>query len=141
MKLFIKRLFFFTVVTILAYILILLLFSKLDKLTSMFSPNLNYRVAKGGHLYTRLKDIEHYSHVELLVIGSSHAYRGFDPRIFKKKGVEIFNLGSSAQTPIQTEILIKRYLDKLNPKVVLFEVYPGSLTSDGVESSLDLVSN
>lgn len=36
---------------------------------------------------------------------------------------------------------LNRYLDSLNPKLVVFEVYPVSFSIDGVESSLDLISN
>ena len=77
--------------------------------------------------------------VDVLFLGSSHAYRGFDPRIFRKRGYSSFNLGSSAQTPSQTKVWLKRYLKHLNPKIVIYEVYPGTFSSDGIEASLDLV--
>jgi hypothetical protein len=50
-------------------------------------------------------------------------------------------LGSSSQTPIQTKILLLRYLTSLNPKRVVFEVYPESFGMDGVESAIDLIAN
>ena len=95
----------------------------------------------GGHLKTRIRDLATCSDVDVLFLGSSHAYRGFDPRIFMKYGIKSFNLGSSAQTPIQTEILLKRYLNSLKPKLVVYEVYPSTLSLDGVESALDLIAN
>lgn len=91
-------------------------------------------------MYTRLNEAKNInSGVDILFLGSSHAYRGFDPRNFKN--LSTFNLGSSQQTPIQTKLLLERYLDSINPKLVIYEVYPGTFAADGVEASLDLISN
>jgi len=94
-----------------------------------------------GYISKRLEEINKTENIDVLILGSSHAYRGFDPRIFNVNGFKMFNLGSSSQTPIQTEFLLKKYLQKLNPKIVIFEVNAMSFTSDGLESSLDIVSN
>lgn len=106
-----------------------------------FKPNLNYRIGSYGHMYTRLKEIKGNRNINCLFLGSSHSYRGFDIRIFQIRGISAFNLGSSAQTPIQTKLLLERYLDLLNPKLIIYEVYPGTFTSDGVESALDIIAN
>jgi hypothetical protein len=92
-------------------------------------------------MYTRLKEVKHTKDVDLLILGSSHAYRSFDTRIFEKNRFKCFNLGSSTQTPLQSEVLLKRYLKPLNPKIVIYEVFPGIFSSDGVESSLDIIAN
>ena len=94
-----------------------------------------------GHLFSRAKDAEKIKNIDILFIGSSHSYRGFDPRVFKKYGIEAFNLGSSSQTPINSKVLLRQYLEKINPKMVVIEAYAGTLSADGVESSLDLLSN
>lgn len=107
----------------------------------MFKPNINYRIGSNGHLFTRVQDLEGRENVDILFIGSSHAYRGFDTRIFEAAGYSAFNLGSSGQTPINGQVLLKRYLDQLNPKLVIYEVFPGSFNSDGVESALDIIAN
>lgn len=104
-------------------------------------PNINYKIGSYGHMYTRLKEIKQIDSIDILFLGSSHTYRGFDNRIFKKEGFTSFNLGSSAQTPIQTLTLLERYLDKIHPKLIIFEVNPLTLCSDGVESSLDIIAN
>ncbi len=139
MKSFSKRFLIFFVFAFFSYCLLLLIWNFFP--SSNINPNLNFSQGQGYFSYTRLREIEDFNGADVLVIGSSHAYRGFDPRIFKANGLKIFNLGSSAQTPLQSEILLNRYLYKIKPKVVLLEVYPGSLTADGVESSLDLISN
>ncbi len=106
-----------------------------------FKKNLQYKLGSYGHMYSRMQEIKTVKDIDVLFLGSSHTYRGFDTRIFKNDGFKVFNLGSSAQTPIQTELLLKRYLDSLSPKIVVFEVNPFSFSSDGVESSLDLFAN
>ena len=103
--------------------------------------NLTYKLGSTGHLYTRIQDIRNTKNVDVLILGSSHAYRGYDIRIFKEFGLNAFNLGSSGQTPLQTEVLLKRYLDELNPKFIICDIYPLMFESDGVESSLNVISN
>ena len=109
--------------------------------TKYLVKNLKYKTGATGHLNTRIKEVKKISNVDILFLGSSHSYRGFDPRIFMASGLNSFNLGSSSQTHIQTEVLLKRYLKKLNPKLIIYEVYPGAFSSDGIESGLDIISN
>lgn len=140
MRTFVFRLVQFVVVVLLAYPLGVCLWGM--AMPDYFKPNLNYRLGANGHLYSRIQEVTALEKpVDVLVLGSSHAYRGFDPRIFTEHGYHMFNLGSSAQTPLQTEVLVRRYFDKLLPKYVLFEVYPAMFSADGVESAVDLVAN
>ena len=74
-------------------------------------------------------------------IGAFSTYRGFNTRIFLEYGYKTLNLGLSSQTPILTKVLLNRYLDYLNLTLEIYEVYPTTFTLDGVESSLDLISN
>jgi len=92
-------------------------------------------------MYSRIHNIRNLKNVDILFLGSSHAYRGFDPRIFSGYGLRTFNLGSSAQSHLQTEVLLRRHLGEINPKLVIYEVYPGTFSSDGVEASLDIIAN
>lgn len=107
------------------------------------SPHLGVKYVKGsfGHTYSRLCEVKTTKNVEILFCGSSLTYRGFDTRIFKEHGFTSFNLGSSGQTHIQTEVLLKRYLDQLHPKIIIYEVNPLIFTDEGIESALDIVSN
>jgi hypothetical protein len=108
---------------------------------SFLKTNINNYLGIGGHLYSRLSEAKNSKDIDILFLGSSHTYRGFDPRVFAQNGFRTFNLGSSSQTPIQTKILLNRYLEKLNPKAIVYEVYPETFMLDGVESSLDVISN
>lgn len=136
MRKFGKTLLLFIPFATISYAVLLVLWAFL--LPTSYQKNL---ALLSGHTSTRLKEAKNTKHVDVLFLGSSHAYRGFDTRIFKKAGIRSFNLGSSAQTPLQTEYLLSRYLDSLKPKMVIYEVYPITFTIDGVESSIDIISN
>jgi hypothetical protein len=104
-------------------------------------PNLKSTRNGSGYTLTRLQEVKEVSDIDILFVGSSHAYRGFDPRIFKEIGLNAFNLGTSAQTPLQTKFLLDRYLDEINPKEIIFQVSPLNFFTDGIESSVDIISN
>lgn len=107
----------------------------------LFRPNIQYNLGSKGHVHTRLSEAKTYGGVDILFLGSSHTYRGFDTRIFAEHGYRAFNLGSSAQPPSVTRVLLDRYLDSLNPRLVVYEVFPETFLSDGVESLLDVMAN
>lgn len=104
-------------------------------------PNLKYPLDNYGMMRLRLNELEQHGPVDVVFLGSSHAYRGFDPRIWEARGYSSFNLGSSSQTPLQTEVLVHDFIDVLQPRLALLEVHPNILRDDGVESSLDLIAN
>jgi len=139
MKKFILNTFIFLIFTGLFYLVAL--FVCTCYAPNYLKPNVNYKIGSYGHLYSRLSEVKNQSDVDILFLGSSHAYRSFDTRIFSKHGYKTFNLGSSSQTPAQTKVLLERYLDTLNPNTVIYEVYPHTFTIDGVESSLDIIAN
>lgn len=107
----------------------------------LLKSNINYERGSYGHLYSRVNEIKNYNNIDILFLGSSRTYRGFDTRNFEKNGLKCFNLGSSGQTFIQTNVLLQRYLKQLNPKIIICEISPLNFSSDGVESSIDLMSN
>ena len=139
MKIFIKRALSFFVFAI--FFLVVYIFIWGMTVPQEFKPNLDYRLGSPGFTYSRVREIKSYGRVDILVLGSSHAYRGFDPRIFASHNLKMFNLGSSSQSPIETDMLVKKYVDYLKPKIVIYEVYPDVFRNDGVESSIDLVTN
>lgn len=139
MKKFIANLSGFLICVIIIYIAGLMVWGSFFR--GDLSKNLNYRMGATGYTYTRLHEVEKHDSVDVIFLGSSHAYAGFDPRIFASHGYSSFNLGTSSQTPLQTEMLVNRHLAQLNPSVVVFEVYPYCFSSDGVESSADVIAN
>ena len=109
-------------------------------MTGTHNPNVMFK-KQAGHLYSRINEIPNFPKVEVLFIGSSHAYRGFDTRIFAKNKISSFNLGSSSQSPIQSLYLLEEYLDDIECEKVVLEVSPIAFSSDGIESTLDIISN
>lgn len=104
-------------------------------------PNLLHPEQVYGFLHTRLREADASGPVDVLFLGSSKAYRGFDPRIWEARGIRALNLGSTGQTPLQYELLLDRYLDRLRPKLVILEVDALPLTDQGLESALDFFAN
>lgn len=112
-----------------------------DKKNKENFTNFHYKIGFYGHGLTRFNDVDTLENIDLLFLGSSLSYREYDPRIFSKNYSKSFNLGSSSQSHIQTKMLLNRYLDKLSPKTVIYEVSPSILNIDGVESAFDVLSN
>lgn len=131
-----KRLLVFIIVSFFVYSILVCIWGYY--LPVKYSKNLHYKL---GSSYLRFQEAELYKNIDILFVGSSHAYRGFDTRIFEKAGYSSFNIGSTAQTPKQTKYLLEHYIDKFNPKILVMEVYPNVFMIDGVESTLDILSN
>ena len=138
MKSFVKYSITFLCFSILTYFILIFFWGSVMPI--WLNSNLIYK-QRGGHLHSRLSELDKYQNVDVLFLGSSHVYRGFDTRIFKESGVHSFNLGSSSQAPAQSLMLLKKHIDNLQPKKIIFEVCPQSLSSDGIESALDIISN
>ncbi|MEN9611035.1 MAG: hypothetical protein RLZZ628_1849 [Bacteroidota bacterium] len=105
-----------------------------------FSSNIRFVKEQTSSL--RSQEVQHVKNIDILFIGSSLCYRGFDVRIFNSFGYNTFNLGTSSQTPIQTKYLLKQYLNKIKPKLVIYAIDPFVTSSkNGVESATELISN
>jgi len=95
----------------------------------------------GGLTVLRFREADAFGPVDVLFMGSSHCYRTFDTAWYAAQGVRTFNLGSSAQGPLITRHLASRYLDQLDPQLVVLEVYSETLKSNSAESLLDQLAN
>jgi hypothetical protein len=138
MKRFTVRLCLFIAFASVFYIITILIFGTL--IPSSLAKNFD---DFGGLGFTsrRMSEAAKVNGVDVIIIGSSHAYRGYDPRIFKKEGLSVFNLGSSSQSPLQTKYLVERYIKNLKPKFVIVDIYPILFGVDGLESQIDLISS
>ena len=136
---FIKNIASFSLFAFIAYLGLICIWGSF--VPTIYTNNINYKIGAYGHLNSRIKEVKTKKNVDILFLGSSHVYRGLDPRVFQEHGYNVFNFGSSSQTPKQTEVFLKRYLKTLNPKLILYDVYPETFSNDGVESSLDVISN
>jgi hypothetical protein len=88
-----------------------------------------------------LKEIDTVHDIDILIAGPSSAFRSFDPRIFETNNLRIFNMGSSAQSPVQTEYLARKYLQRIHPRLFIYVANVQALASDGVEGWLFLINN
>lgn len=152
MSKFIFNLLRFLIISLILYISLVIIWAEFG-CKSFPKKNIQYELTIGGpidssgcinsygHMFSRIKEINETKDIDLLFIGASQAYRGLDTRIFRSAGYTSFNLGSSNQTPLQSEILLKRYLKTLNPKKIIYVVYPEAFSVDGIESSLDIIAN
>ena len=139
MNLFIKKILFFFILLGGAYVLSIsfIVISNTDNLV------FNIKSARGGYgnSLERFKEAKKSKPVDILFIGSSHCYRGFDPRYSNAENLTTFNLGSSNQTPVNSYYLLQDYFNYLKPKAVVIEVFWGVFANSGQESFVDIVSN
>jgi hypothetical protein len=138
MKKFIRSLFLFIPYSMGIYVILIAVWG--NYAPYQLKRNLNFPHAT-GFTCSRIKNLGEVRDVDILFLGSSHAYSSFDPRFFEQHGLNIFSLGSSAQSHMQTELLLKRYLDEINPKLIIYDVYPDVFDLDGVESAIDIIVN
>lgn len=98
-------------------------------------------ISEGGQTKLMFDDLEKFKSFDnaVFVIGSSHAYRGYDPRIFKKAGIELFNMGTSGQNMKDSYTLIKKNRSKVHNLII--DIYPGVLEEVAEESTLMLIQN
>lgn len=95
----------------------------------------------GGTSWASFKEFDPKEHRDAVIVGSSHAYRGYDPFVFGERGYRVFNLGTSSQTPLNTLPIIKHFLDSAHCPVLIMDVYEGSFHGPGLESTADLSQN
>lgn len=124
-------------ITVTYYVLIYLLFHFQFQKTPLIKYVQNSILLDKGIFQRASSEIDSINKVDILFFGSSHAYRAFDPNVFKKYGFSSYNLGSSSQSPLNSYFLMKKYIQKCN--TVIMEVYPVAFSIDGAESFADLV--
>ena len=94
-----------------------------------------------GYLQPRLKNAKN-TKSDIIVLGSSHAYEGIDPKLFEDTKYSVYNLGSSGQNPLVSYHILKEYAPFLEPKYLILEVYWSTYCSEGVtEACVDIISN
>lgn len=99
-------------------------------------------VRLGGQEYAMTRDFDPTQRYDVFVVGSSHAYRGYDPRNFEARGYRLFNAGSSAQHPTVSSLMLQSMLPKLQHKpLVVIDIFDRILEMDGGESSGRMMVN
>jgi len=101
----------------------------------------DYYQWKGGSAWMQYAEFDTTDRWDAIVLGSSHAYRGYDPRVFARRGYHVFNLGSSAQTPMNGYYVLKQCADSAHAGLVIFDMYENAFTQDGLESTSELTQH
>ena len=139
MKVLIKNIALFSIAL---FFTVLFVFSFLTfKAEWISATNIRYKPTCKGKLSERYLEAQSTQKKDILFLGSSHCYRGFDNRIFQEAGYTSFNWGSSSQTPIQSALLLKEFSRRIQPKIIVLEIFPDLYNGNGLESTLDFISN
>lgn len=138
MKTFFVKFIGFTILALLAWLVGITLFGRLAP--GYLQKNVRVTYYRNYNLNT-FREADTVASPDILIAGSSTAFRSFDPRVFSKSGLSIFIIGSSAQSPLQTEYLVNKYIDRLKPKLFIYVANMQSFNSDGKEGWLFLVNN
>jgi len=134
----------FFMVAVATYVLVIAIFSNTaEPLLFNGQPFTNVPLNRpnGGLSVLRFRQADSFGQVDVLFLGSSHCYRTFDTAWYAEQGVPAFNLGSSAQSPLISYHLAPQYLEKLDPDLVVLEIYSETLRSNSAESLLDQLAN
>ncbi len=128
-------------VTLALYLLTYLALYKISIGKPLIYRTADYYQWKGGVAQEKFAEWDPSAKWDAVVIGSSHAYRGYDPRLFAARGYHMFNLGSTAQTPLSTYTILTNYVDSSHTKLVIIDLYENAMDQDGLESVSDLSQN
>ena len=105
-------------ITVIYYAIIYLLFHFQFQKTPYIKYVQNSVLLDKGIFQRTRSEIDTIKNVDIIFLGSSHAYRAFDPDIFQNHGFSSFNLGSSSQSPLNSYFLMKKYIQKCNTVIM-----------------------
>lgn len=142
MKLLAKKIFLFGLLAIGVYIIMfsILYFIRVGNVPLLYRSTQG-NVFKGGLTYKKFKEFNPNEKYDIIVLGSSHAYRGYDPEIFASYGYKIYNLGSSAQSLLSSYVIARNYIKKENCNTVIIDLYDRIFRYSSVESLSDVTQN
>jgi hypothetical protein len=95
----------------------------------------------GGQEPLMLSDYNAQKKYDIVVLGSSHAYRGYDPRIFANENIQLFNAGSSSQNTLVSRALATHILQPSDGQLYIIDIYDKVWSGDGIESCNRFIQN
>jgi hypothetical protein len=96
---------------------------------------------EGGGTWIKFKNFDREKKWDVIVLGSSHAYRGYDPEIFKSHEMKMYNLGTSNQHMMCTYHIAKNLINKDNCKVLVLDMFDRVFSNNDIESKSDIIQN
>jgi hypothetical protein len=100
-----------------------------------------YLQLKGGHEPVMFNDFHPEHPYDVIVLGSSRAYRGYDPDIFQAYNLDMFNAGTSAQHPLATWTLLTELIKPQKEPLYIVDVFDFVFEGEGIESSGRIIEN
>ena len=141
MNQFLRNVFLLGILSLVTYILIVFV---VDQTRFSGLQNMQYKtwVKSPGYSYKKFIEFDKSDKkFDLIFLGSSHCYLGFNPILFDKNEYSSYNLGSGAQTPYNSYYLLKHYIDKKAVNKIVVDVYWKMLMTEPTESTLDFAGN
>lgn len=147
---FVRRLLLFVLLTTISYLGVLFLIANatieiqdfVGRRTNLYPLTyVRWWAYPGGDAFLRFREIQHRKNVDVLFMGSSHCFRSFDPRVFLRHNLTSFNMGSRAQTPLNSYYLLRKHIGRLRPRLVIVETYYEMFGLDGTESLCEMAEN
>lgn len=95
----------------------------------------------GGQEYRIMKDWKGSDSYDVIVSGSSHAYRGYDPRIFAQNNLSMYAAGSGFQNTLAGYVLIKNVFQPAKGSVVIIDLFDQTFEGDGTGCYTRIIQN
>ncbi|MFN0030886.1 MAG: hypothetical protein ACKVOR_01860 [Flavobacteriales bacterium] len=96
---------------------------------------------KGGQEARLMKDWDARENYDVIVIGSSHAYRGYDPREFQASGYNLFAAGTGFQNTLASYVLSKDVFKPKKNSLVIIDLFDQTFVGDGVGCYTRVIQN
>ncbi len=95
----------------------------------------------GGQDRQVIVDWKNDAMYDVVIAGSSHAYRGYDPRIFRSYGYNMYTIGTGYQNTLASFLLLKNDCRPIKNSLVVLDVYDNTFSSDGMGCFSRLIAN
>lgn len=96
---------------------------------------------EGGGTWLKFRDFNQEKKWDAVVVGSSHAYRGYDPDVFKSYKLDMYNLGTSNQHMMCTYYIVKNHITTDNCKLLILDMFDKVFANNDIESKSDIIQN
>ncbi len=95
-----------------------------------------------NHVYKAKEELHERSReaFDIIFLGSSHAYLTFDERYLELRQLNTFNLGTGAQTPLNTYYLHNALKKTIKTKRYIIEASPSMFINSGTEAYVELLN-
>jgi hypothetical protein len=142
MKYLVRNIIVFSLTSFAAYISMfaILYFIRVGNVPVIFRSTQG-NVFEGGLTYKKFREFDKNAKYDIIVLGSSHAYRGYDPAIFESYGYNMYNLGSSAQSLLASYVIARNYINRDNCRTVIIDLYDRIFKTSSIESLSDVTQN